>query len=61
MSMYQRVKIEDRLKFLRKLLTQPGVDEKLDHYHRHQLLEETQELEVALNVPVFEELEHEFA
>ena len=61
MSMYQRVKIEDRLKFLRKLLTQPGVDEKLDHFHRHQLIEESQELEVALTTSVREELECEFS
>ena len=62
MSLYHRRKIEDRLFFLRKLLTQPGVDQKIDHYHRQQLTEEVQELEVKMSgEPRSEELEYDFA
>jgi transcriptional regulator of NAD metabolism len=58
-------KLEDRLLFLRNLLTQERVDEKIDHYHRNLLTEEVQELEVALNeLPPsgrIDSCEHEYA
>jgi len=41
-------KIEDRLKFLGVILTQPKVDEKLNHYHRQLLIEEVEHLELEL-------------
>lgn len=40
--------IKDRLEKLGKLLTQPGVDGKINHYERSRLLEEIEELELSL-------------
>jgi hypothetical protein len=35
-------KLEDRLMFLKRFLTKPGLDERIDHYHRQKLLEEAE-------------------
>jgi hypothetical protein len=46
-------KIEDRLLFLKSLLTQPNVEQKIDHYHREILTAEAEELEISLKeIPI---------
>lgn len=62
LQMLKMRKLEDRLMFLKRFLTKPGLDERIDHYHRQKLLEEAEELEVQLKVPVRTEyIENEFA
>jgi hypothetical protein len=41
---FKLVRIQERLSFLGKLLTKPGVDQELSHYDRQRLLEEAEEL-----------------